>query len=132
MGWRHDQVAHLVGLIVMRAAEAEHMLSLLASVGQKKGSSKGNPFGRSGKKLSNHLAQIAASSPAVADILERYNAWSMHRNQLVHSIRPVGLGMPGSETALPIISKQKDLPPRELYNVQKQDLPELVDLWYGL
>lgn len=130
MHWRHDQMANLVGLVVMRAAEAEHMLSLVACQSQQQ-SLKSNAFGRSGKQLSQHLGKAAASSPAIADMLERYEAWSKHRNQLVHSIRPMERGQPGPSTALPNINRQKDSPPEEIYRVQKQDLPELVDLWYA-
>jgi hypothetical protein len=62
---------------------------------------------------------------------ERYRAWSEHRNQLVHSIRPTENGRPGPTTSLPIFKKKNSAPPKDLYNVQTQDLPELVDLWYA-
>jgi hypothetical protein len=36
-GWNRDQIAQFVGLVVMRAAEAEHCLSLVASYGREPG-----------------------------------------------------------------------------------------------
>lgn len=36
-GWNRDQIAQFVGLVVMRAAEAEHCLSLVASYSREPG-----------------------------------------------------------------------------------------------
>lgn len=130
-GWRHDQIAHLVGLIVMRAAEAEHLLGIVAASAVKPGTFDREVFGKTGNQLAKQLEKIGKSSEAIADIAERYRAWSSRRNQLVHSIRPtMENGRPDSKTMRPALAK-KGQPPETLYTVETQDLPDLVDLWYA-
>jgi hypothetical protein len=127
-GWRDNQLAHLVGLVVMRAAEAEHNLSLVAALGGAEGDIDWDIFGRSGQPLIKRLTQIGKTSPAIADMAQRYRAWSRLRNQLVHSVRPIREeGHAGPITRKPIIGGHDDSP----YTVETQDLPELVDLWYA-
>lgn len=129
--WRHEQLANIVGRIVMRAAEAEHNLSLVAAYGRHPGGFDRGAFGQSGKDLIGRLKRIGQSSPAVAELAERYDLWSDLRNQLVHSVRPTEAnGRPGPTTNRPIQLK-RDTPPEILYAVETQDLPELVDLWYA-
>lgn len=125
--WRDDQLAHMVGLVVMRAAEAEHNLGLVAALGGT-GAFDRTIFGRTGKPLAERLAALGEASPAIADMAERYNAWSPLRNQLVHSVRPMTEGgYAGPMTQKPVMGLRGNVP----YTVEKQDLPELVDLWYA-
>lgn len=127
-GWQDDQIARLVGFVVMRAAEAEHNLGLVAAYGRAVDDFDRSIFGVTGKPLLDRLTALGETSPAIADMAERYGAWSKLRNQLVHSVRPTtDAGDLGPITHKPVMR----LPGGEPYTVEKQDLPELVDLWYA-
>lgn len=129
--WRHEQLARLVGQIVMRAAEAEHNLSLLAAQVGLSGKFNYQIFGRTGEPLTEQLKRLGETSPALADMAERYEAWSKLRNQLVHSIRPMEPdGRPGTTTKKPNITK-KGQDSNGLYTVKEQDLSDLVDMYYA-
>lgn len=126
--WRDDQIARLVGLVVMRAAEAEHNLGLVAAYGRSADDFDSSIFGVTGKSLIKRLTELGETSPAIADMAERYGVWSKLRNQLVHSVRPMtDAGDLGPMTHKPVMR----LSGNEPYTVEKQDLPELVDLWYA-
>lgn len=128
--WSHEQVSLLVGRIVIRAAEAEHNLSLVAASAKEEDFDRAI-FGQTGKPLAERLGKIGEVSLAVADLAERYKEWSQLRNQLVHSIRPnEESGGPGPETNRVKIQKRGSTSD-ELYTVKIQDLPDLVDMWYA-
>jgi hypothetical protein len=127
--WRDDQLARLVGFVVMRAAEAEHGLGLVAAYGEGTDAFDRKMFGVTGGSLSGRLTSLGAGSDAIADLAERYGAWSTLRNQLVHSIRPMTeTGELGPTTHKPAMRMPDDAKP---YVVAIQDLPELIDLWYA-
>ncbi|NUL44306.1 hypothetical protein F7P69_03735 [Cellulosimicrobium funkei] len=128
--WRHERLARMVGQVVMRAAEAEHALSLVAVHSGDKAPNH-EAFGKSGRQLVQALKKCAATSSAIADMCERYDLWSNLRNQLVHSIRPLPSdGTVGEKTFRPKMGSKGPLP-ENLYDVRTQDLPELVDLYYA-
>lgn len=130
--WQFDRLANLVGKVVIRAAEAEHNLNLIAAYGS-------GPdldptiYGRTGMALTKRLERMGKSSVAIADLAERYGAWAEQRNQLVHSVRPLTDGRPGPAThRMKIPSKGEAVEAVDIpYEVRTQDLPDLVDLWYA-
>lgn len=129
--WRNEQLSRMVGRIVMRAAEAEHNLGLVAAHAGVSKKINFQIFGRTGGPLTEKLKSLGNRSPAIADMGERYEAWSSLRNQLVHSIRPADpTGRPGRLTKKPNITK-KDQSPGDLYTVAEQGLPSLVNMYYA-
>lgn len=128
--WRRDRIARLVGQVVVRAAEAEHMLGVMASSWS--GQLDFQAFGQSGKPLSAALDRLGESNRVAADMAERYSAWSDLRNQLVHSVRPnLRDGRPDSKTFRPVRVKQGDPLPEHLYLIEDQDERQIVDVWYA-
>ncbi|WP_125614420.1 hypothetical protein [Specibacter cremeus] len=129
-GWHHEQLARLVGMTVMQAAEAEHVLGLVAAYGKKEMVFDRGAFGVSGNQLADGLDLIGKRSRVVADMAERYRAWADRRNQLVHSIRPMEDGRPGPKTHRPVLLK-KSASKQPQYAIETQDLPDIVDMWYA-
>lgn len=130
--WRYDEIALMVGKIVMRAAEAESTLSTVAFWA---GGFEPKAFGQSGEQLTKHLKRLGETSPAIKDLAERYEAWAPLRNQLVHSTRPMDdQGRPGMKTMKQNRLKQgvmKDLSKEDFYTVERQDQSALVDMYYA-
>lgn len=136
-GWRMDRLAHLVGLTVIRAAEAEHNLSISAGIALNE---LGDPpkLAGTGEALVKRLRkahQESGNQPLVistgkfnfADLADRYEGASSRRNQLVHSVRPMtSQGDPGPNTHRLARRGASETTP---YEVATQDLPEIVALW---
>jgi hypothetical protein len=130
--WRYDEIALMVGKIVMRAAEAENTLSIVAA---RADGFEPKAFGQTGEQLTKHLKRLGETSPAIKDLAERYEAWTPLRNQLVHSTRPMDRqGRPGMETMKQNRLKQgaiENLSKGDFYTVEKQDQSALVDMYYA-
>lgn len=124
--WREEEYAYYVGRVVTESAKCDvALIGLTTMANLVLGRRHDHLRGQSGGRLAEALNKLGMTSPAFADLGERYGAWYTKRNFAVHGIRRTGEdGHPTSQVFKPTKNTVETLT-----EVEDQDFRDLALIW---